>query len=146
WPGRMSPGNVTGPRYNLGSRAWCEHGRHGRACSPDPEGAVMPSDAIRLVKVPDAAPPYDCPVHGARCPERAADGAPGRASAGRALAGRALAGRALAGGHPSAVSRAAGTRDPGSRAPVAGPAAALALVLVETLAGGRPEPQVSSLT
>jgi hypothetical protein len=106
----------------------------------------MPSDAIRLVKVPDAAPPYDCPVHGARCPERAADRAPGRASAGRASAGRALAGRALAGGHPSAVSRAAGTRDPGSRAPVAGPAAALALVIVETLAGVRPERQLIPLT
>jgi hypothetical protein len=91
----------------------------------------MPSDAIRLVKVPDAAPPYDCPVHGARCPERAADEALGRAPAG---------------GHPSAVPPAAGTRDPGSRAPAAGPAAALALVIVETLAGVRPERQLIPLT
>ena len=43
----------------------------------------MPSDAIRLVKVPDAAPPYDCQVHGTSCPERAPDEALGRARAGR---------------------------------------------------------------
>ena len=32
--------------------------------------------SLRLVKVPNAAPPYDCQVHGARCPA----GADGQAS------------------------------------------------------------------
>lgn len=92
----------------------------------------MPSDAarpgLRLVKVPDAAPPYDCPVHGTRCPERA----PG--------------GTSLAGGASSAVRAAAGPGDQGSGSSAAGPTAALAVVIVETLAGVRPERQLIPLT
>ena len=91
----------------------------------------MPSDAVRpglrLVKVPDAAPPYDCPVHGTRCPERAPGGPP-------------------ADGAPSAVRPAARPRDQGSGSSAAGPTAALALVIVETLAGVRPERQLIPLT
>jgi hypothetical protein len=37
----------------------------------DLEGGNMPSidlTALRLVKVPDAAPPYDCDAHGVHCP------------------------------------------------------------------------------
>ena len=34
--------------------------------------------SLRLVKVPSTAPPYDCQVHGARCPA-GADVVPGRA-------------------------------------------------------------------
>ena len=30
--------------------------------------------SLRLVKVPDAAPPYDCPTHGAGCPAMDAAG------------------------------------------------------------------------
>ena len=58
----------------------------------------MPSDAVRpglrLVKVPDAAPPYDCPVHGARCPERAPGVPPARAGHGAPAAGRGAGGGA----------------------------------------------------
>lgn len=96
----------------------------------------MPSDAVRpglrLVKVPDAAPPYDCPVHGTRCPQRA----PGVLSAEGARADGARAD-----GPPSA-----GPRDHGPGSSVAGPTAALAVVIVETLAGVRPERQLIPLT
>ena len=62
-------------------------GAHGRELSPDPEGRTMLADIrpadmrlaelrlaeLRLVAVPDGAPPYDCPVHGADCPDRDGD-------------------------------------------------------------------------
>ena len=86
--------------------------------------------SLRLVKVPDAAPPYDCEAHGARCP---------------ALRG-------------AAASRRPGpARVPGPRpAPVAAsPAAAdragtlawqFAQVIVEIMAGLRPAKQIIGLT
>ena len=115
----------------------------------------MPSDAarpgLRLVKVPDAAPPYDCPVHGARCPERAPGGtslAGGASSAGGGSSadGASSAGGARADGASSAVRTAAGPGDQGSGSSAAGPTAALAVVIVETLAGVRPERQLIPLT
>src|ERR1700687_1360354 len=52
---------------------WWNAARHGGARltkrSPDLEGETMPDlSSLRLVKVPSTAPPYDCQVHGARCP------------------------------------------------------------------------------
>jgi hypothetical protein len=84
---------------------------------------------LRLVEVPDAAPPYDCPIHGPRCPARAGDAE--------------RAGQAEAAEPP-----APGDRDPGVRAgqPTADPTTALALVIVEALAGARPERQLVPLT
>jgi hypothetical protein len=80
---------------------------------------------LRLVEVPDAAPPYDGQADGdcdraqVASPEPAED--PGLARA-----------------------PAAGTR--GLGAPASGPAAALAVVIVEALAGVRPERQLLPLT
>jgi hypothetical protein len=90
---------------------------------------VLPG--LRLVKVPDTAPPYDGQGHGTRGPERPADvpSADVACPAVRPAAGT----RAL--GPPSAAGPAA-----------AGPAAALALVIAETLAGVRPERQLIPLT
>src|SRR5260370_7835177 len=60
---------------------WWNAARHGGARpmkrSPDLEGGTMPDlSSLRLVKVPPTAPPYDCQVHGARCPA-GADVVPG---------------------------------------------------------------------
>ena len=89
---------------------------------------------LRLVKVPDAAPPYDCQVHGARCPAR---GGPTVAPA----------------EHAAPAERAAPA---GLAAPVAAPPAVaadlttawprrLATVIVEVLAGVRPDRQLVTL-
>ena len=37
-----------------------------------PELSALPLVNLHLVTVPDAAPPYDCPIHGARCSPRVA--------------------------------------------------------------------------
>jgi Family of unknown function (DUF6459) len=102
---------------------------------------------VRLVKVPDAAPPYDCQVHGGHCPapggQIVAEPATGTADA--APGGRAPpAGLALPAGGPRPVVPSA----------VAAPAVAaavdltaawprrLAIVIVEVLAGVRPDRQL----
>src|SRR5271156_3824773 len=67
------PGNVTGPTYNQSSRNLVERGPP-RGCAAyeaftGSGGRTMPDlSSLRLVKVPPTAPPYDCQVHGARCP------------------------------------------------------------------------------
>jgi hypothetical protein len=108
---------------------------------------------VRLVKVPDAAPPYDCQVHGGQCPgpagQAVAEPATGAAPAGlappagvpRSVA--SPAGLALPAAVPLSVARPAGAAPPA----VAGnPAAAwprrLAVVIVEVLAGVRPDRQL----
>jgi hypothetical protein len=80
--------------------------------------------ALRLVKVPDTAPPYDGP-------------------AGGDCGGAQVAGPECAGDPGLARAPAAGTRGLGS--PASGPAAALAVVIVEALAGVRPERQLLPL-
>jgi hypothetical protein len=121
---------------------------------------------VRLVKVPDGAPPYDCQVHGARCPEGASQagtgpaGTAGAGPAGTAGAGAAPAELTPAGGGAAAVTEqapaAGGTAavaglTPAGRAPAAAPdpTAArprqLALVIVEVLAGARPDRQLVPL-
>jgi hypothetical protein len=70
--------------------------------SPEPPGWAEPLGPW-LVKVPDAAPPYDCETHGPAC---AATRAGTRAKVRAASAGRASAGRA---GGKAAAARAART-------------------------------------
>src|ERR1700722_7626650 len=48
--------------------------------SLDPGARNMPSTSLRLITVPDTAPPYDCEAHGAACP--AVRGSAGARSAG----------------------------------------------------------------
>jgi hypothetical protein len=82
--------------------------------------------ALRLVKVPDAAPPYDCPVHGAWC---AAAVEPAADAPAPALPG--LPGWPALPGPPGAA------LDPATRS--------LAVVIVEVLAGVRPDRQLIPL-
>jgi Family of unknown function (DUF6459) len=107
--------------------------------------------SLRLVKVPDAAPPYDCPTHGAGCP--AMDAAPAsRSDPTRDPGPRPL--RATGSGVPSAAASAPGTPSAPASAPGA-PAAAgragtlpwqFAQVIVEIMAGLRPQKQIIGLT
>ena len=128
-----------------------------------PELPALRLMSLRLVKVPDAAPPYDCQVHDDRCPmpdadqkvPSTADEAPEAALAGAALAGTALAGTALPGtALPGAAlpgAALAGAVLPGAALPAAtaDPATArprqVALVIVEVLAGVRPDRQLVPL-
>jgi hypothetical protein len=114
-----------------------------------PELSALRGINPRLVKVPDAAPPYDCQIHGARCPARCpgqtvaatVDGAPA------ALAPQLAAPPA---GVPSLGAPSLGA--PSLGAPSAGGAdltsawpRQLAVVIVEVLAGVRPERQLVAL-
>jgi hypothetical protein len=110
--------------------------------------------ALRLVKVPDAAPPYDCQVHGARCPAWSAEAGPPGAVALPAEAGppAAIALPAEA-GPPGAVALPAEPAAPAAIAPAgagADPTTAwprqLALVIIEVLAGARPDRQLVPMT
>jgi Family of unknown function (DUF6459) len=112
---------------------------------------MPPSDvpAVRLVEIPDAAPPYDCETHGAGCPAaqhrsgtRVRAGNPGRRV--ERLAERPAAGPGAEPGRDTARGEAAGTAPAG-----AGPAAwprQFAQVMVEVLAGVRPARQVAGWT
>ena len=80
---------------------------------------------VRLVNVPDAAPPYDCQVHGAQCP----------APVGQTVA--ATAEVVPAGLAPRSVAPLAVAVDPGGAWP-----RRLAVVIVEVLAGVRPDRQL----
>ncbi|MGH3288936.1 MAG: Rv3235 family protein [Streptosporangiaceae bacterium] len=86
--------------------------------------------SLRLVKVPPTAPPYDCQVHGARCPA-GADVGPGVEETAAAPAAPVLAAVVPVW---AAVSPAA--TDPARR---------LAVVIVEVLAGVRPDRQLVTL-
>jgi hypothetical protein len=114
-----------------------------------PELSALRGINPRLVKVPDAAPPYDCQIHGARCPARCpgqtvaatVDGAPA------ALAPQLAAPPA---GVPSLGAPSLGA--PSGGAPSGGAAdltsawpRQLAVVIVEVLAGVRPERQLVAL-
>ena len=110
----------------------------------------MPSTSLRLVTVPDTAPPYDCEAHGAACPAA-------RDTAGRDTGGRDAAGVDLLGtGQPPEPTPSAGSASPASSAPTAnalapdrlGPAWPLqfAQVVVEILAGARSPRQIVPCT
>ena len=113
--------------------------------------------SLRLVKVPPTAPPYDCQVHGARCPA-GADVVPGVEEtpvvsvlpdapvlAAPVLAAPVLAAPVLAAAvsPTGAVSRRSGR--PAVEDPVAARPRQLAVVIVEVLAGVRPDRQLVSL-
>jgi hypothetical protein len=99
---------------------------------------------VRLVKVPDAAPPYDCQVHGGHCPAPAGQivAEPTNGTADAVPGGRAPpAGLAPPARGPRPVAPAV------AAAPVAVDLTAawprrLAIVIVEVLAGVRPERQL----
>jgi hypothetical protein len=105
--------------------------------------------SLRLVKVPSTAPPYDCQVHGARCPARA-DVVP---AAPVAPAVPVLPVAQVLPVLPAAVSAVLPTATPPQLS--ARPAAAadpvvvrprqLAVVIVEVLAGVRPDRQLVPL-
>jgi len=106
--------------------------------------------SLRLVKVPPTAPPYDCQVHGARCPA-GADVVPGieETPAAPVLPVAPLL-AAAAVSSAAAVSPAAAVSGLSARpAVVADPVTArprqLAVVIVEVLAGVRPDRQLVSL-
>jgi Family of unknown function (DUF6459) len=125
-----------------------------------PELSALPVINLHLVTVPDAAPPYDCQIHGARCAPRAAGwsvpDAVGGAAAQRpaALAQPAAAavvdamGADPAGADPAGADPA-GADPAGADPAAADPAAAwlrrLAVVIVEVLAGVRPDRQLVPL-
>jgi hypothetical protein len=95
---------------------------------------MLPTElpALRLVRVPHAAPPYDCQVHGPGCPDAEE---PARATAAALTVTRPAAGTA-------------GCGDPGQ---AAGPDAAalpwqFAQVIVEIMAGFRSPGQLVALT
>jgi Family of unknown function (DUF6459) len=96
--------------------------------------------SLRLVKVPPTAPPYDCPVHGARCPA-GADVVPGVEEAPAAPAVPVVqAVPVLAAAVSQLSGRAGAGADPGAARP-----RQLAVVIVEVLAGVRPDRQLMSL-
>ena len=109
-----------------------------------PELSALRGVNPRLVKVPDAAPPYDCQIHGARCPARCpgqtvaatVDGAP--AALAPQLAASPAGVPSL--GAPSLGAPSAGGADLTSAWP-----RQLAVVIVEVLAGVRPDRQLVAL-
>jgi Family of unknown function (DUF6459) len=104
--------------------------------------------SLRLVEVPATAPPYDCQVHGARCPAgadvvpgveevpavRVAPVAPAAVSAAAAVAPAAVA--------PAAAVARLSARPAAGADPVAARPRQLAVVIVEVLAGVRPDRQL----
>jgi Family of unknown function (DUF6459) len=110
-----------------------------------PELSALPLVNLHLVTVPDAAPPYDCPIHGARCSPRVAgrtvpDAEPTAAvdSAGADMAGAGVAGADPAGADPAGA-------DPAGADPAGAWLRRLAVVIVEVLAGVRPDRQLVPL-
>jgi len=93
-----------------------------------PELSALHLVNLRLVEVPDPAPPYDCQIHGPRCPARVAD------QAIPAAADMTVAER------PVALAPTAAGPDPATAWP-----RRLAVVIVEVLAGVRPDRQLVPL-
>jgi hypothetical protein len=113
--------------------------------SPDLEGGTMPDlSSLRLVKVPPTAPPYDCQVHGARCPA-GADLVPGVEEAPAASALPAAPALAAAADPVAAAVSQLSARPAAAADPVAARPRQLAVVIVEVLAGVRPDRQLVPL-
>ena len=170
---RAGDRNVTALRYNKSSRSLSRI-RPPRAHavilhSPDPEGANMPSrtltpdllpspepspptelPGLRLIKVPDAAPPYDCEIHGVACPAAhdAADAGPGGTGPSPESADPRQAvtpGRETARVHGTSAGAAREASSGGAGAADVWPRQ-LAQVIVEILAGSRSPRQLVPLT
>jgi hypothetical protein len=159
-----------GLRYNRGSRSLVRT-RPPRACAAVnvhriPKGGTMPELSalplvnLHLVTVPDAAPPYDCPIHGARCSPsvagRTVPDAVDRTATERpaVLAQPTAAERPAVLAQPTAAVDSAGADMAGAVVAGADPAGAdpagawlrrLAVVIVEVLAGVRPDRQLVPL-
>jgi len=172
--------NVSGLRYNKSSRSLVRI-RPPRAHavtshSPDSESRTMPSTPLaahlppspaagqaarmRLIKVPDAAPPYDCDTHGAGCQaapatrKRTRDASRSRSTTGqdrpvrsdtqqdRSPGGRNRPTRKAANVQPPAPREASGV----AAATAAGWPGQFAQVIVEILGGSRPARQLIPLT
>ena len=97
--------------------------------------------SVQLISIPDAAPPYDCETHGAACP--AARGAVGSARE-FALARPPGPADGNAEAQPRPSGRAAAA--PGLAGTTAAWPRQFAQVMVEILAGVRPQRQIDSLT
>jgi len=137
-----------------------------------PELSPLPLVNLHLVTVPDAAPPYDCPIHGARCSPRVAGrtvpDAVDRTAAERpaVLAQPTAAERPAVLAQPTAAVDSAGAdmasaavdsagagmagavladADPAGADPVDAWLRRLAVVIVEVLAGVRPDRQLVPL-
>ena len=98
--------------------------------------------SLRLVKVPPTAPPYDCQVHGTRCPA-GADVVPGVEEAPAAPV--TPVGPVLAADSPGAAVSQLSGRAGVVADPVTARPRQLAVVIVEVLAGVRPDRQLVSL-
>jgi hypothetical protein len=150
--------------------AWCEYGRQGRTRSlrihPDPESRTMPSTPLaahlppspavgaapvmRLITVPDAAPPYDCDAHGADCQaahatrKRTRGPSQSRSAAAqdRSPGGRTRSARKATNVQPASPREAS----PASAAMTAGWPGQFAQVIVEILGGSRSPRQLIPLT
>ena len=118
-----------------------------------PELSALPLVNLHLVTVPDAAPPYDCPIHGARCSPRVAGltvpDAVDRTAAGRPGVLAQPAAAVDSAGADMAGAESAGADPAGADMAGADPAGAwlrrLAVVIVEVLAGVRPDRQLVPL-
>ncbi len=97
--------------------------------------------SLRLVKVPPTAPPYDCQVHGARCPA-GAEVVAGVEEAPAVPVAPAAAVSAAAAAAPAAAVARLSARPAAVADPVAARPRQLAVVIVEVLAGVRPERQL----
>lgn len=115
-----------------------------------PSPAVGAAPVMRLVAVPDVAPPYDCDAHGAGCQAapatkkgtRGASQSRGTAGQDRSPGGRARPARKTANVRPPAPRQAS----PAAAAMTAGWPGQFAQVIVEILGGSRPPRQLIPLT
>ncbi len=100
--------------------------------------------SLRLVKVPHAAPPYDCQIHGARCPageDVVAAPSPGEPDA-EAAGLPALPGPVVATGPVTGPGPVIAAGPVTAAGPVVSRPRQLAVVIVEVLAGVRPDRQL----
>ena len=122
-----------------------------------PELSPLPLVNLHLVTVPDAAPPYDCPIHGARCSPRVAGrtapDAVDRTAAERPAvlaqptaavdsAGADMASAAVDSAGAGMAGAVLADADPAGADPVDAWLRRLAVVIVEVLAGVRPDRQL----
>jgi Family of unknown function (DUF6459) len=99
--------------------------------------------SLRLVKVPPTAPPYDCQVHGARCPAGADIVAGVKETP--AVSVLPVAPVSAATVSPTGAVSRRSARPAAVEDPVAARPRQLAVVIVEVLAGVRPDRQLVSL-